>query len=192
MLCASYSPLYINLSILFKSDIFPLLPYLNGKESSARCTTFVTTHRILPFDSYNRHILFLSRHGVSYSPFSLESPHSFLFTFHTGFLWLTPLSFWRQTTPWDWPQYFRSHAPESHPESLVSSWVHSDRYAPRDRNALCILLTYVYRSQHLIHLWHAPSAALPQSERIFFYLWYRFFSHSHLCLRQTTPWYWPQ
>ena len=71
---------------------------------------------------------------------------------------------------------FLSHAP------WMSSWV-SQVSSPvptytatlrLDLNALRILLTTVYQSQHLIHIWHSPFVALPQSERIFCA------SHSHL------------
>ena len=61
MLCASYSPLYINLSILFISDILPLLPYLNRKESSAH-----RTH--------------ICDHTPHITIWQLQSPHSILIT----------------------------------------------------------------------------------------------------------------
>ena len=61
MLCASYSPLYINLSILFISGILPLLPYLNRKESS-------------------EHRTHICDHTPHITIWQLQSPHSILIT----------------------------------------------------------------------------------------------------------------
>ena len=80
-----------------------------GKNLLRIVLTFVTTHRILPFGSYNRHILFLYDCNLFYL-------WQGFFSFFHSHLCLS-----KDRPPYDIDlSTFLSHAPESHPGSLKS------------------------------------------------------------------------
>ena len=106
---------------------------------------------------------------VTYSTFDSLQGSFYPLSFKTDYpMILTSIPSWA-TPPESHPGSLKSH-PQSQLIPLRFDWI----------LMLCasLILTSVYQSQHLIHIWHSPFAALPQSERIFCASYSHLWSHT--------------